>query len=68
VYALTALHNFIQQHTAADEQDVGLDIWEDDFMAEQEDSGSIKEDGIDARRDEIAARMWKDYIIYKASI
>lgn len=71
VYALTALHNFIQTHTTEGEREAGVD----DASSLREDTAEYNTDNItkdstgtsvkmDARRDEIAEAMWEDYKTY----
>jgi hypothetical protein len=73
VYALTALHNFIQTHITEEEEEVGLDdasVLREDTVGRRteriiEDS-TITSSRMDARRDDIAEAMWEDYTTYLA--
>jgi hypothetical protein len=70
VYALTALHNFIDQHTLEQEKEMGLD--DASVLRDLEDQDPLNLQGMetlsatkmDAQRDKIAEAMWKDYIQY----
>lgn len=57
MYALTALHNFILQHTDSDEHDIGLDLPNRALETEERINTSITEEVMDIRRDHIATAM-----------
>ena len=70
MYALTALHNFIYQHSTEEEQDLGLDneeAGEDNEVSEQSEAAATSQSSqqMDIKRDAMAAEMWANYNAYK---
>ena len=65
IYALTALHNFIIEHSTEEEIEIGLDIDIGQAAAEANDIEAPKTKSsskkMDKLRDDMADAMWKDY-------
>jgi DDE superfamily endonuclease len=65
VYALTALHNFMNTHGHDPESEIAVVDEEDPEEQGDNDVSETEVDtGMSARRDEIADLMWRDYVSY----
>jgi DDE superfamily endonuclease len=62
VYALTAVHNFMNLHGCDPEDDVADEPSETE--EDQDDQSEVGDASMNARRDEIAQLMWEDYQAY----
>lgn len=71
MYALTAVHNYIRLHTTEEEEKNWYREGDTEEAEGEELSIPVQEQRhsrMDKRRDEIAAKMWKDYEEYTGLI
>ena len=70
VYALIAVYNYIRTIAGVEELETGLDPENvnEELVDESENiSAGFTASRMDKKRDEIAAEMWNDYIIYRST-
>ena len=68
IYALIAVHNYIRTTAGIEELEAGLDLEDvNEELVNEFEIISVESTAsrMDNKRDEIAAEMWNDYIIYR---
>lgn len=67
IYALTTIHNYIYIRAGEDALEAGLEELSDEEEAYRTDEAIAEASSVSTmniRRDEIAKKMWEDYIAY----